>query len=261
MAVVRMTMWREAVFRLLSCVAAVLVCCPAHGVAQSLYDGTSVNVGARYVRNVFDPKLPRDLVNHENHRDDALFLFGSPGTTVLGEIHVNTVQLQFGVAHPLGYSNVAFLANYIAEVPVSFDGRVEQQQANDTRPPASGSFIYTMLDDVSTAHLASTGLGFAARLSEGENIWLETQALLVFGKWDMTFEKGWSRFGRDETAIRSKASGFEFSPKVVIGIRNARVGADAALAYRQLRFRHDAESLEDHTARGLSMSFGGRVSF
>jgi hypothetical protein len=247
------------------CQIAALLWFPTPAVAQrdptTLYARTTMNLGAGFARNVFNPNLPRDLVNHQNHPDDAVFLTGSPGTTVLEEIHVNTVQIQVGVIHPLGYSNMGFLANYVAEVPISFDGRVEQQQANDPRPPGNGSFIYTMLADVGIGHLFSTGLSFATRISEGENIWLETQGLLVVGRSTMTFEKGWSRFGQDQAAISSEASGLELSPKLTIAIRNARVGADLGLAYRQIRFSHDAETLEDHTARGLSLSFGARVSF
>jgi hypothetical protein len=237
---------------------------PAVAFAQPerpLYPRVGLNVGVAYEHVSLDPDLPRDLINHETHPDDAAFLFGSPGTTDLERIDIDAVQMQIGIAYRLGFRNLAWTVSYAPEVPVAWDGREEQQQINDPRPPAMGSFIYTKLQDVGISHVITTGLGFAFRLSEGQDWWLETQGLVSVGRWDMTFEKGWSRFGQDQPAITSQATGIDLSPKFVVSLRTSGYGFDVGVSYRRLRFHHSATNLEDHTAQGLSFSLGGRVSF
>lgn len=216
-------------------------------------------LGIGYSRARTDPKLPRDLKNHDNHPDDAIFLTGSPGTTDLRNADINAVELEVGLAYRLGFRNFAVIAMYVPKIPISSSGRLEIQQINDPRPPAMGSFIYSQFGDVGVGHAARTGLAFAVRLSEGSDWWLETQGLVDLGRWDMTFQKGWSRFGRDQPAIVSEATGFEISPQVRVALATGAWSLYAAGTYSQIRFDHGLAHLETHTGSGLKFGLGGSL--
>lgn len=251
--------WREA---RLSVFTALLLASAHSTLAQDLgpvyRNKINFNASAAYSHIFLDPALPRDLKNHENHLDDAVFLTGSPGVTDLSRLDVDAVEIRIGLAYRLGFRNLAFILDYAPRFPVSSSGRLEIQQANDPRPPAIGSFVYSSIPEVGIAHAARPGLGFATRLSDAEDWSLETQAFVDIGRWNMTFEKGWSRFGRDQAAITSRASGFEVAPGLAVSLRSTRWSIFGGAQYMRVRFRHESAHLEDHTGAGFAMSFGGR---
>ena len=213
--------------------------------------------GVSYSSFNIDLELPRDLVIHQNHPDDAVFLTGSPGTTDLTGLDVAAVEAEIGVAFRLGYRNLAWLLSYSPKSPLSESGRLEIQQVNDPRPPGNGSFIYTAVTDVETAHAIRTGLMFARRLDVGQGLWLQTHLLLDVGTWDMTFEKGWTRFGSDQAAITASGSGDLLVPMLRFALSTDQWSIQVGVGVPQIDFSHDLAFVENHTADGLVWSFGG----
>jgi hypothetical protein len=218
------------------------------------------NISAGYSHLSIDPHLPRDLRFHENHPDDT-FLVGSPGETDLKNVVVDTFDIEAGFAYEPMFRNFDILASYVAKIPVQESGRLERQQANDPRPPAIGSFIYSQLNQASVGHVFRPGIGLKFRLSEKLRLWLEAQGLVDFGRWDMTFEKGWSRYDMDQPAITSKATGFYLSPKGRVVLGTKKWSLYLLAGYAQIRFNHDIPNLESHTAYGHDLGFGARFAF
>jgi hypothetical protein len=215
--------------------------------------------GVTYERIRIDPNLPRDLRVHDNHPEDAAFLTGSAGETDLDSIEINAIGLEAGVAYRLGYRSLALIGAYVPKIAVTSSGRLEMQQANDQRAAAIGSYVYSQLDGSSVAHAVRTGLGAAFRLSDSRDRWLEIQGLVDVGRWDMTFEKGWTRFGRDQAALSSEATGVEISPRLRVSMFAGVWAIQGYVAYTQIQFSHQAAHLEHHVGTGLSLGFGGRV--
>ncbi len=210
-----------------------------------------------YSRLAMDPNPPRDFQIHANHPDDE-FPTGSPGNTDLDYIQLDSLELEIGPSFRLGKSNMALFAFYVAKIPFSKVGRDERQQENDPRPPSEGSYIYTKLGDASIGHIFRSGLGAAFCMSEYQKFWLEIQCLFDVGKWDMDFEKGWTRFGRDEAEWRSEASGFFFSPKGKISLSTDRWSIFFSVGIAQISFKHPHPNIETHAGRGYEISLGGR---
>lgn len=224
------------------------------------YKKVGFNFSLGYSRLSMDPNPPRDFQIHANHPDDE-FPTGSPGNTDLDYIQLDSLELEIGPSFRLGKSNMALFAFYVAKIPFSKVGRNERQQENDPRPPAEGSYIYTKLGDTSIGHIFRSGLGAAFCISEYQKFWLEIQCLFDVGKWDMDFEKGWTRFGRDEAEWRSEASGFFFSPKGKISLSTDRWSIFFSVGIAQISFKHPHPNIETHAGRGYEISLGGRFIF
>jgi len=224
------------------------------------YKKVGFNFSLGYSRLSMDPNLPRDLQIHANHPDDEL-LTGSPGNTDLDHIQFDSLELEIGSSFRLGKSNMALFAFYVAKIPFSKVGRDERQQENDPRPPSEGSYIYTKLGDTSIGHIFRSGLGATFCLSEYQEFWLEIQCLFDVGKWNMDFEKGWTRFGGDEAEWRSEASGFFFSPKGKISLSTGRWSIFFSAGIAQISFKHPHPNIETHAGRGYEISLGGRFIF
>ncbi len=233
----------------------------AWGIIESgpklFYKKVGFNFSLGYSRLSMDPNLPRDFQIHANHPDDE-FPAGSPGNTDLDYIQLDSLELEIGPSFRLGKSNMALFAFYVAKIPFSKVGRDERKQENDPRPPAYASYIYTKLADTSIGHIFRSGLGAAFCISEYQDFWLEIQCLFDVGKWDMDFEKGWTRFGRDEPEWSSKGSGFFFSPKGKISLSTDRWSIFFSVGSAQISFDHSHPNLETHASRGYEISLGGR---
>ena len=221
------------------------------------YKKVGFNFSLGYSRLSMDPNPPRDFQIHANHPDDE-FPEDSPGNTDLDYIQLDSLELEIGPSFRLGKRNMALFAFYVAKIPFSKMGRDERLQENDPRPPAYGSYIYTKLGDTSIAHIFRSGLGVAFSISEYQEFWLEIQCLFDVGKWDMDFEKGWTRFGRDEAEWRSEASGFFFSPKGKISLSTDRWSIFFSVGIAQISFKHPHPNIETHAGRGYEFSLGGR---
>lgn len=221
------------------------------------YKKVGFNFSLGYSRLSMDPNPPRDFQIHANHPDDE-FLTGSPGSTDLDYIQLDSLELEIGPSFRLGKRNMALFALYVAKIPFSKVGREERQQENDPRPPSEGSYIYTKLADANIGHIFRSGLGVAFRISEYQNFWLEIRCLFDVGKWDMDFDKGWSRYGRDESEWRSEASGFFFSPKGKISLSMDRWSIFFSVGSAQISFDHPHPNLEAHRGKGYEISLGGR---
>ena len=224
------------------------------------YKKVGFNFSLGYSRLSMNPNLPRDFQIHANHPDDE-FPTGSPGNTDLDRIQLDSLELEIGPSFRLGKSNMALFAFYVAKIPFSKVGRDERQQENDPRPPSEGSYIYTKLADTGIGHIFRSGLGAAFQISEYSDSWLEIQCLFEVGKWDMDFEKGWTRFGRDEAEWRSEASGFFFSPKGKMSLSTDRWSIFFSLGSTQINFDHPHPHLETHACRVYEVALGGRFIF
>lgn len=231
---------------------------PQDADAQSFWQRVNFLFGAGYLRVSMDPELPRDLINHQSHPEDA-FLTGSPGVTDLQEITVNAAEIETGLAYRPTDANFALIFEYVLKVDISSSGRLEKQQENDSRQPAMGSFIYSQLTDVKPGHALRTGAAGAWRLSERRDLWLEVRGLVDIGRWDMTFEKGWSRHGSDQAAIISTASGFEVSPRARFAFVTDIWAFHATAAFTQIAFSHELVHLEPHDAAAFSIAFGANI--
>jgi len=221
------------------------------------YKKVGFNFSLGYSRLSMDPNLPRDLQIHVNHPDDE-FLTGSPGNTDLDYIQLDSLELEIGPSFRLGKRNMALFALYVAKIPFSKVGREERQQENDLRPPSEGSYIYTKLVDAKIGHIFRSGLGLAFPISENQNFWLEIRCLFDVGKWDMDFDKGWTRYGRDESEWNSEASGFFFSPKGKISLSMDRWSIFFSVGSAQISFDHPHPNLETHRGKGYEISLGAR---
>ena len=233
---------------------------PAGG--QSLFYPTRVTwgVAAGYSDLALELDLPRDLRIHATHRDDTM-LTGDAGDTVLRHMYLGTLDLEAGLAYRPGDVNVALIAAAVVKVPIREEGRAERQQANDPRIPAFGSYIYTKVSNVGPGAALRSGLGLAAPLSARRGWWLEFQGVLDLGRWGMDFDKGWTRFGRDEAETASRARGTYIAPRFRLSVGTSQTALHIAAARTQIAFKHDDARLANHTAKGLELSVGTQFRF
>ena len=186
----------------------VLVCIGSLVRAEEGGPGWRADAGVSYLW--LDPNLPRDLTIHTTHVDDQTFMTGSPGETDLSEVSITFLNLSLGYVWPIdeqikhGWNwGIA----YVLKIPVSEDGREEIQNENDTRPSTSGSYIYTKINEVEPQHEIAVDLSYWR--STGKIRYALTPRLTI-GYWQLSFEKGWNRFGCDEIEHSSDAKGFSF---------------------------------------------------
>ena len=206
----------------------------------------------------FDPDLPRDLTNHETHPDDKPFLKGAAGSTPLTDVNASFFDVGLSRSFPVTESGMtAVLLKYTLKIPLQEDGREEMQNENDFRPPENGSFIYSKIVDISLAHEVGVGLGFGSMpMNNGEgtgNYW-ELLPSVNLGYWEMEYEKGWNRFGRDQASIRTAASGFSLSPRLQITFGGPRIFVSAGVAYRAMRLEYDVDILDESAPSGWEAS-------
>jgi len=204
--------------------------------------------------------IPRDLRIHANHPDDP-FLTGDAGQTLLERVSTGTIDLAGGITYRPGDVNVALVVSYVAKIPIQKEGRAERQQANDTRPPAYGSYIYTKLADISVAHAVRSGVAFAIPVSRRRGWWLELQGLLDLGRWPMGFEKGWTRFGRDEAETGSGAGGFYVARRLKAALGTPKTAFFVAAAHGQVALHYDDVRLANHTGAGFELTLGTQLRF
>ncbi len=221
---------------------------------------TRIELRSGYADATLDPDLPRNLQFHGNHPDDS-FLRGDPGRTPLDAVRMAGLVGEVGLARRLGNRSIAVIASYAVFAPLSKSGRFERQQANDPRPAAHASFVYTRVAKALTAHALRAGLGVGFIAPRTKLVGVEVQALLSVGRASATFEKGWSRFGRDAAERTSTGSGLLLEPLVRVAVKSGRWSMYAAVARPSVRFSHADPDLEDHTGSGTAISFGARLSF
>ena len=79
----------------------------------------------------------------------------------------------------------------------------------------------------------------------------------------VTFEKGSSRFGRDQTAITSRATGFDLSPRLNIILRTSRWSVYLGAKYVRIQFSHQAAIWNDtpRVAPPLALAGLSKVGF
>lgn len=204
--------------------------------------------------------IPRDLRIHANHRDDP-FLTGDAGQTLLERVSVGSIDWSGGIAYRPGDVNVALVVSYVAKIPVQKEGRAERQQANDTRPPAYGAYIYTKLSHISVAHALRSGVAFAVPVSRRRGWWLELQGLLDLGRWTAGFEKGWTRFGRDEPETGSDATGFYVGRRLKAALGTPRTAFFVAAAHGRVALHYKDVRLADHSGAGFELTLGTQLRF
>jgi hypothetical protein len=244
------------------CIVCLLQAAAVHGGENPdvLFDRVSLTAGFGYAPLSADVELPRDLRIHANHRDDT-FLTGDPGETSLDRLGLNAIDFDLGLRYRLGYRNVAFLVHYTAKAPVGTSGRAERQQANDPRPPAEGSYVYTKLAKVHVGHVVGAGLALAVPVSSAQGFWLEFQGVVEIGRWNMDFEKGWTRFGQDEAEVVSAATGLYLLPRLGLSFGTRKWALFVTGGPARITLDHDVQRLANHTATGFEIKLGTRVAF
>ncbi|HBA85926.1 MAG TPA: hypothetical protein DCZ95_17725 [Verrucomicrobia bacterium] len=219
--------------------------------------GWRMDAGMSYLQ--LDPHLPRDLTLHTTHLDDRPFMSGSPGQTDLCKVDVSFLNLLFGYTWPLesqpqyGWSwGVA----YVLKVPIKEDGREEIQNENDIRPSTQGSFIYTKVSSVKPQH--EVGINLNAWRTLGGLRYMLTPRIYV-GYWQLSFEKGWTRFGSDEMEQSSDAKGFGISPQIEGSVGTSAFKLGVFAAYRAMDLEYDTSVLGSSVAQGLEI--GGAIGW
>lgn len=221
----------------------------------SFYDRNNLLVEIGHAQLRTSLALPRDLRIHRDHVEDTLPP-GDPGQTDLDHLEIDTLELAVGFAHRPEFLNLALIGQAVASLPTRLEARLERQQANDSRPPATASYIYTEAKNAGPRLALRLGLGGAILLSD-QDWWLELRGVVDLGRTTLAFEKGWTRGGADEFETRSRASALYVSPglRASVGTRRWLVTLGASAA--QLTFHHrDDTRLIDHTARGREWTFG-----
>lgn len=196
----------------------------------------------------FDPSLPRDLVNHETHPDDLVFLTGSAGTTDLKTVNVTMANLSLQRAIGTKRRGMRYLVRYTFKYPASREGKLEAQNENDFRPATEGSFVYTKIDGMNPAHELGAGVSFE-RLSRS-GLRYSLQPMIMVGYWKMKFEKGWDRFGKDETAFVAEGKGFSLSPQIALEVGTKRLRLSTFAGYRIMNLDYETDALGSETAKG-----------
>lgn len=238
-----------------------LLCTYAMGVCPARADEGEPrwHVDAQVSLFQLDPRLPRDLIMHSTHVEDQLFMTGSPGTTDLNKVDITFLDLSVGYLWPIK-SQVSYGwdwgVSYVLKIPFSHEGREEIQNANDVRPPTEGSFIYTTITNVEMQHEAGACLTY----------WWATGGLhyaitpsVYFGYWQMSFEKGWDRFGLDQAEQSSDASGISISPQIEVSIGTSNLKLSLSAAYRAINLEYDTAVLGSSVAQGFEV--GGSVGW
>jgi hypothetical protein len=213
--------------------------------------GWFINAGISYIQ--LDPNLPRDLINHTTHPDDQSFMSGSPGSTDLKKVDITFLNLSFGYSWPLE-TQIKYGKDwgifYTVKIPVEKNGTEEKQNQNDPRPPTEGSFIYTEITEVNVQHEVGTNFMF----------WWEINGLrytitprLNIGYWQMSFEKGWNRFGRHQAEQYSDAKGISISPQLEASIGTYKFKLGIFAAYRAINLEYNTAVLGNSMAQGLEI--------
>ena len=203
-----------------------------------------------------DPNLPRGLRVHENHPDDRSFLSGNAGSTDLEEVTLTLLNTSIELDLDLGESGGSELRLvYNLKVPLTEEGRREKQQENDPRPPREGSFIFTQVERMEPAH--EIGAGFGQTAGERVQVWLSP--MLFLGYWQISFSRGWDRFGSDETTLTGDARGFSLFPEIELGLGTTRLRGSVTVGYRSLDLEYEPRSLGNARADGWELGVALRV--
>lgn len=207
-----------------------------------------------------NPNLPRELTAHDqNHPQDINnppLLKGFAGSTPLDRVMSNLVEFEGGVTRRDEDSAAGLLLEGVVKVPLTSNGRFEIQQVNDTRDPSIGSFIYTKLQHVAPAFGGRIGVSLRPVSWRGRQ-------LTVFGDivaWNMTFEKGWSRFAADQQEVIAQATGVEVSPKARLSFERKGYALHLTGGATLIHFGYDTTpAVPSHWGTGVSI--GGGVTF
>ena len=212
-----------------------------------------VDAGVSYFS--MDPDLPRDLVTHSTHADDRSFMSGSPGDTKLDEVDMTFLNLEVGHTWPITTQldyRWEWGVSYVLKVPLSDDGRNEKQNENDTRPASEGSFIYTKLSDVSCQHEVGLKATYWQSIGSDKFRFSITPGLYL-GYWQMVFDRGWNRFGHDQTEWKSDADGFSISPQIAFTIDTSNLNFTVFTGYRAISLDYDYDSMDSSGATGVEL--------
>jgi len=139
---------------------------------------------------------------HDTHPNDSFLPAaatpGSAGTTDIGSGLLNFLSLGVGYQRRLSES-----LSFNLDVGALFgDNRSRRQNANDTRPAANASFIYS---EANLGAFATMGMSYyIGQLSLG--VEAQYAALMV--------DAGWDRYGSDELQTRTYQYQFSAGPKV-----------------------------------------------
>ncbi|MCW5212284.1 hypothetical protein VU04_05180 [Desulfobulbus sp. TB] len=213
--------------------------------------GWLLRAGVSYFQ--FDPNLPRDLTIHQTHPDDQSFLFGSAGETKLNE--VDSIFLDFSAERTWSISDKwSWSLCYLLKIPMDEEGREGVQNENDFRPSTEGSFIYSQVNNIDPAH--EFGVNFSYRWFSENEINFEFRPGFFLGYWKMDFEKGWDRFGVDETSLSSGADGFSFSPKIAFAVGTPDIKLDISGGYRVINLEYDTDIFGSSEADGWEIGLG-----
>lgn len=200
----------------------------------------------------FNPRLPRDLVIQETHPADTSFLFGDAGSTELQKINLTTLDLSVELSREAHFStHFRYVFNYTLKIPVSKTGRDERQHLNDPRPPTSGSFEYTQINHANLAH--ELGIGMEFWRSTSGALRLAIGGTISVGYWSMEFEKGWTRFGADETALKARGRGISIFPHTGISLGGEQTRTALTIGYRYINFDYDSVHLNGDVASGWAL--------
>jgi len=84
---------------------------------------------------------------------------------------------------------------------------------------------------------------------------------LYLGYWQMSFAKGWNRFGNKEQSLDSFSKGFSLSPQIglMIGTPTLRLAFNAA--YRFIDLKNDNDVLGRKTTQGWELGTAIVVGF
>jgi hypothetical protein len=118
---------------------------------------------------------------HDTHPDDASL----PSASVPGSAGVTSLDDEVFYGIGAGYSWVSENMTLTADLSWMTGPRDERQNANDTRPPAQASFVYSTANAITGAAAATWNFGM---LDAG----IEAQAGAVW------IDAGWDRFDKDE---------------------------------------------------------------
>lgn len=231
---------------------ALVVLVPSVRAAESAASGPNgwmVSTGVSYYQ--FDPNLPNDLNMHNTHPDDKSFLEGSAGVTELDTVKATFLDLSakriWGIVKGTE-SGWQWGLDYVLKIPVGQSGRAEKQNENDYRPATEGSFIYTSITDLQPAH--EVGVSLHYWWVAGDELFCTLIPSLHIGYWQMSFEKGWDRFGKDEAEQSSGAKGVSISPQLGMSIGTREFKFAITGAYRFIDLKYDTSVLGSSTANG-----------